>query len=52
MNGHSLFLSARKWASRGFLDLDYDDYPGNELMQDIQRDQIKSAPIEEGLFVS
>ncbi|KAF7867368.1 hypothetical protein EAF04_005451 [Stromatinia cepivora] len=35
INGKSLFLSARKWASAGFLDLDIDDYPGNELIQEI-----------------
>jgi len=51
INGHSLFLSARKWASRGYLDLDYDDYPGNDLMKDIQEDQMKSAPISHGLFL-
>lgn len=52
MNGHSLFVSARKWASQGFLDLDYDDYPGNALMQEIQVDQMKSAPVSRSLFLN
>ncbi|CAD6448082.1 a5b06126-4122-436a-b05f-93c5a7e10e36 [Sclerotinia trifoliorum] len=51
INGKSLFLSAKKWASAGFLDLDVDDYPGNELIQEIQVDQMKSAPVSEGLFL-
>jgi len=52
INGKSLFLSPKKWASVGFLDLDVDDYPGNELLQEIQADQIKSAPVFAGLFLS
>ncbi|OOF90676.1 hypothetical protein ASPCADRAFT_211865, partial [Aspergillus carbonarius ITEM 5010] len=28
INGHSLFVTARKWASRGYMDLDLEDYPG------------------------
>jgi hypothetical protein len=51
INGHSFFISARKWASKGYIDLDVDDYPGNDLIQAIQKDQILSAPIEAGLFV-
>jgi hypothetical protein len=50
VNGRSLFVSARKWAPRGYLDLDLDDYAGNALLQEIQADQIKSAPVELGLF--
>ncbi|KAL2066805.1 hypothetical protein VTL71DRAFT_1229 [Oculimacula yallundae] len=51
MNGKSLFLSPRKWAPNGFLDLDLDDYPGNELLQEIQREQICTDPVEKGLFL-
>ncbi|KAK4032033.1 hypothetical protein C8A01DRAFT_41527 [Parachaetomium inaequale] len=50
VNGRSLFLSPRKWAPRGYLDLDHEDYPGNELVQEIQADQIRNAPVELGLF--
>ncbi|KAH7140418.1 putative short chain dehydrogenase/ reductase [Dactylonectria estremocensis] len=52
INGRSLFVSARKWAPRGYLDLDLDDYDGNDLVQEIQSDQIKPAPVELGLFQS
>ncbi|KAL5342000.1 putative short chain dehydrogenase/ reductase [Aspergillus crustosus] len=51
INGRSLFVSGRKWAERGYVDLDIDDYPGSELLQEVQVDQIKSAPVEKGLFV-
>lgn len=51
INGHSIFLSGRKWASNGYIDLDLEDYPGNSLLQEIQGDQIKPAPVELGLFV-
>jgi len=51
INGHSFFISARKWASRGYVDLDLDDYPDNKLVQEIQEDQIKSAPVSAGLFI-
>ncbi|KAF2168453.1 hypothetical protein M409DRAFT_65432 [Zasmidium cellare ATCC 36951] len=50
INGRSLFLSPKKWASSGYIDLDIDEYMGNERLQEIQADQIKSAPIELGLF--
>lgn len=50
INGRSLFVSARKWAPAGYLDLDVDDYPGNDLIQEIQVDQMKGTPVEEGLF--
>jgi hypothetical protein len=52
INGKSLFLSPRKWAPKGYLDLDIDDYPGNDLLQEIQTDQMKPAPPEKGLFLS
>jgi hypothetical protein len=51
INGKSLFVSARKWAPVGYLDLDVDDYPGNALIQEIQVDQMKSAPVSAGLFL-
>ncbi|TGO31654.1 hypothetical protein BHYA_0455g00030 [Botrytis hyacinthi] len=51
INGRSLFVSARRWAPAGYLDLDVDDYPGNELIQEIQVDQMKAAPVDEGLFL-
>lgn len=51
INGRSLFVSPRKWASKGYLDLDVDDYPGNELIQEIQVDQMRAAPAKDGLFV-
>jgi len=50
IKGRSLFIAPRKWAPRGYVDLDLDDYPGNELVQEIQADQIKNAPLELGLF--
>ncbi|KAK9319074.1 hypothetical protein V1517DRAFT_75499 [Lipomyces orientalis] len=51
INGHSFFIAARKWASRGYMDLDLDDYPGNTLLLEVQEDQVKSAPVSMGLFV-
>ncbi|KAF7912521.1 uncharacterized protein EAF01_001542 [Botrytis porri] len=51
INGKSLFVPARKWAPAEYLELDVDDYPGNELIQEIQVDQMKAAPVNEGLFL-
>ncbi|KAH7075785.1 hypothetical protein BKA63DRAFT_595421 [Paraphoma chrysanthemicola] len=51
INGRSLFISARKWAPRGYLDLDLDEYPGNALLEEVQADQVKSSPVELGLFI-
>ncbi|PWY91645.1 putative short chain dehydrogenase/ reductase [Aspergillus sclerotioniger CBS 115572] len=51
INGHSLFVAARKWAKKGYMDLDLDDYPGDELVGEIQEEQMWSAPVSEGLFV-
>jgi hypothetical protein len=50
INGRSLFVSARKWAPKGYIDLDLDEYTGDELLEDIQIDQVKFAPVELGLF--
>ncbi|CAG8031973.1 unnamed protein product [Penicillium salamii] len=51
VNGHSFFVSGKKWASNGYLDLDLEDYPNNPLIREIQEDQMKSAPVDLGLFV-
>ncbi|RAH39891.1 putative short chain dehydrogenase/reductase [Aspergillus brunneoviolaceus CBS 621.78] len=51
VNGHSFFVTARKWAARGFMDLDLEDYPGNALLGEIQTEQMLSAPVSAGLFV-
>lgn len=32
INGHSFFISARKWAPSGYADLDIDDYPSRDLL--------------------
>lgn len=49
INGRSFFVSGKKWSTRGYLDLDIDDYQADSLVERIQRDQVKSAPIEMGL---
>ncbi|KGO42689.1 hypothetical protein PEX1_104960 [Penicillium expansum] len=51
VNGHSFFVSGRKWESSGYMDLDLEDYTSNALIREIQEDQIKSAPVELGLLV-
>ena len=51
INGRSFFVSGKKWSTRGYLDLDIDDYQGDSLIESIQHDQVKSAPVEMGLFV-
>lgn len=51
VNGHSFFVCARKWAPEsGYVDLGLDDYDG-ELLREIQRDQLVSAPVEAGLLI-
>lgn len=50
MNGRSLFIAARKWASRGYIDLDLEDTEENELRREIQVDQMRGSPVEDGLF--
>jgi len=50
VNGHSFFVSARKWAAKGYIDFDIDDYLGNELIKEIQEDQMKGAEAGKGLF--
>lgn len=51
VNGHSLFIAARKWASKGYMDLDLENTEENELRKEIQADQMRGAPAEMGLFV-
>ncbi|KAJ5761801.1 uncharacterized protein N7511_005183 [Penicillium nucicola] len=46
VNGRSFFICPRRWAPRGYMDLDLEDYTGNSLLQEIQADQVKSAPSE------
>ncbi|KAJ0414747.1 hypothetical protein BJY00DRAFT_305368 [Aspergillus carlsbadensis] len=51
INGKPLFVTARKWAERGYMDLNLEDYDGIDLLQEIQEEQMRSAPPEAGLFV-
>ncbi|KZF19308.1 short chain dehydrogenase/ reductase [Xylona heveae TC161] len=51
INGHSIFVSGRKWASRGYMDLDLEDFSGNALIQEMQEDQMRPAPVSKGLFI-
>ncbi|KAJ6127223.1 adam [Penicillium sp. IBT 18751x] len=51
INGRSFFVSGKKWSPQGYIDLDLEDYRGNALLESIQGDQVKSAPVEMGLFV-
>ncbi|CAN9203249.1 unnamed protein product [Alternaria alternata] len=41
----------KKVGTEGYIDLDLDEYPGNDLLEEIQADQVKFAPVEAGLFV-
>ncbi|KAL5456415.1 hypothetical protein PMIN06_003920 [Paraphaeosphaeria minitans] len=55
INGKMLFIAPRKWSSRGYIDLDIDDYAGTQfhggkLLEEIQEDQIKPGPVSLGLF--
>ncbi|RKK98415.1 hypothetical protein BFJ71_g6768 [Fusarium oxysporum] len=49
INGRTLFVCARKWAPRGYMDLNIEDYP-ESLIQEIQEDQMRNAPVDLGLF--
>ncbi|KAJ5823677.1 adam [Penicillium robsamsonii] len=51
INGRSFFVCGKKWSPKGYMDLELEDYQGNSLVQSIQEDQVKSAPVEMGLFV-
>ena len=50
VNGHSLFVAARKWASKGYMDLDLENTEESELRKEIQVDQMRGSPVEMGLF--
>ncbi|KEF58775.1 uncharacterized protein A1O9_03618 [Exophiala aquamarina CBS 119918] len=50
MNGRSLFVAARKWARGACVDLDLEDTE-TELRREIQLDQMRGSPVEDGLFV-
>ena len=49
INGHSLFLSPRKWAPKGYIDLDLEDY-SSDFLQEIVTDQLKGSEVEAALF--
>lgn len=49
-NGHSLFIAPRKWAVNGYIDLDLEDTEQTELRTTIQYEQMRSEPVEAGLF--
>lgn len=51
INGKSLFIAARKWARSGYMDLNLEDTEENELRKEIQFDQMRGNPVEDGLFV-
>ncbi|KAL2838112.1 putative adam [Aspergillus pseudoustus] len=51
INGKSLFVTARKWAEKGYIDLDLEDYDGIDLLQEMQEEQMRLAPPSAGLFV-
>jgi NAD(P)-dependent dehydrogenase (short-subunit alcohol dehydrogenase family) len=50
VNGHTLFVSPRKWAASGYMDLDLENFEENELRREIQIEQMCSEPVEAGLF--
>lgn len=51
VNGRSLFVAPRKWARNGYVDLDTDLFLEEGLLGEIQREQIRPAAVELGLFV-
>jgi hypothetical protein len=50
VNGHTLFLSPRRWAARGYVDLDLEDHK-DKLLQEITADQLKGSASEDKLFL-
>lgn len=50
VNGRSLFVAPRKWAPRGYLDLDLEKTESTALLKEIQIEQMVSEPVEAGLF--
>jgi hypothetical protein len=52
IKGRQMFLAPRKWAPEsGYLDLDLDDFGEGTFLEEVQGDQMKGAPVEEGLFL-
>ncbi|KAL3455057.1 hypothetical protein BJX64DRAFT_298240 [Aspergillus heterothallicus] len=51
INGKSLFMTSKKWAVKGYLDLDLEDYDGIDFLQEAQEEQMRLAPLEAGLCV-
>lgn len=51
VNGHSFFIAPRKWAARGYMDLDLEDFHDDTFLQEIQEDQMKNAPVSDGCFL-
>ena len=44
-------MAPREWAPNGYMDLDHDDLEDETLDAEIQAEQKKGAPPEEGLFL-
>ncbi|KAJ4304475.1 hypothetical protein N0V90_000001 [Kalmusia sp. IMI 367209] len=51
INGRMLFISPRRWAVQGYVDLDIDEYPGDQFLKEIQDNQVKPTPVTLGLFI-
>lgn len=51
INGRQMFLAPRKWAPSGYLDLELDDFEERTFLAEVQEDQMRGAPVEEGLFL-
>jgi len=52
INGRQMFLAPREWApGSGCLDLGLDDFGEGTFLAEVQRDQMRGAPVEEGLFL-
>lgn len=50
IQGRTFFISARKWASSGYVDFDVDDYR-DDLLREVQTAQMLASPPDAGLFV-
>ena len=50
ITGRCIFLCPRKWGSRGYCDLDLDEFKGEKL-QAIAREQMLLGPPENSLFL-
>jgi len=52
VNGHSFFIAPRKWAPRGYIDLGLEEEAeSSDLLKEMQKMQMASAPPETGLFL-